>query len=577
MLWLTAILIFSYGASDAPAFVTGSPGLDGAGARSTIVAVVGSALSTGPCGEPAAGGCCEANGLPGCDDAECCNIVCVVDPFCCDSNWDCICVDEAIALCTECLCADNADCDDCNECTDDQCSDGTCQFDSSPAGTSCGDPSDTECDNPDTCDGAGTCLDNFEPARIPCDTDSDPCSIERCDSMGACTPRAAEFDGGCGGANPQWSCSTNWQDDVVPNNDMMNTFAVELDTVDDVLLDIDVVIDSLRIVDEATLSATQPVKGTGNLAVLEPCGILVEGQLFVADSPVIDASAGAVTIGPGGVYSAAPAAPPGVAASLTAGDITVLEGPGGTPGGALILSESMAAVSLGDLILDAGAGLNPGNCTPRLIAGDDAFVGVGDDVIVMGDVEVLYNSSTPLVLGDDFINESTNPLNFDWLDGDLLMNGPAHMLEVAGEDRGATISGLVDNFAFGALILAELANVELSDSFDNQLDGGGACDEALYVGILFLDTDAVLNTNGCKLYYYLLVNNGSIPGLEEDVLPICPGDFNVDFEVNIEDLLALLADWGPCPACVTDLDHDDVVSITDLLIFLPVWGPCPLN
>ncbi len=39
------------------------------------------------CG-PGAGPCSEANGSPGCDDTECCNAVCDLDPFCCDVEWD---------------------------------------------------------------------------------------------------------------------------------------------------------------------------------------------------------------------------------------------------------------------------------------------------------------------------------------------------------------------------------------------------------------------------------------------------------------------------------------------------------
>lgn len=50
-----------------------------------------------PCGEPDAGDCCGANGTPGCDDDVCCNAVCTVDPFCCQDTWDQICADAAPA------------------------------------------------------------------------------------------------------------------------------------------------------------------------------------------------------------------------------------------------------------------------------------------------------------------------------------------------------------------------------------------------------------------------------------------------------------------------------------------------
>jgi hypothetical protein len=41
----------------------------------------------------------SADGTPGCSDAACCNSVCDVDQFCCDLEWDDFCADEAEGLC----------------------------------------------------------------------------------------------------------------------------------------------------------------------------------------------------------------------------------------------------------------------------------------------------------------------------------------------------------------------------------------------------------------------------------------------------------------------------------------------
>jgi hypothetical protein len=54
------------------------------------------------CGDPAAGDCCVANGTPACSDAECCNLICGQDPFCCDTSWDSICANAAVAQCGVC-------------------------------------------------------------------------------------------------------------------------------------------------------------------------------------------------------------------------------------------------------------------------------------------------------------------------------------------------------------------------------------------------------------------------------------------------------------------------------------------
>ena len=48
---------------------------------------------------------------------------------------------------------------------DDSCDGaGACPNDGfEPSGTTCGDPADTICDNPDSCDANGACQDNYEP------------------------------------------------------------------------------------------------------------------------------------------------------------------------------------------------------------------------------------------------------------------------------------------------------------------------------------------------------------------------------------------------------------------------------
>lgn len=50
------------------------------------------------------------------------------------------------------------------------------------------------------------------------------------------------------------------------------------------------------------------------------------------------------------------------------------------------------------------------------------------------------------------------------------------------------------------------------------------------------------------------------------------GDVNGDEGVDIVDLLALLAAWGPCDDCTADLDGDGTVGIADLLALLANWG-----
>ena len=57
-----------------------------------------------------------------------------------------------------------------------------------PTGSTCGDPTDTDCDNPDTCDEAGNCVDNLEPAGTFCGdrTDTDCDNPDTCNGAGDC-------------------------------------------------------------------------------------------------------------------------------------------------------------------------------------------------------------------------------------------------------------------------------------------------------------------------------------------------------------------------------------------------------
>lgn len=52
------------------------------------------------CGDPEAGGCFEVHSTTGCDDADCCALVCAFNPDCCSTSWDENCVIVAVRFCT---------------------------------------------------------------------------------------------------------------------------------------------------------------------------------------------------------------------------------------------------------------------------------------------------------------------------------------------------------------------------------------------------------------------------------------------------------------------------------------------
>jgi hypothetical protein len=57
--------------------------------------------------------------------------------------------------------------------------------------------------------------------------------------------------------------------------------------------------------------------------------------------------------------------------------------------------------------------------------------------------------------------------------------------------------------------------------------------------------------------------------------PFCPGDVDKSGEVDADDLLIVIGDWGPCHGrCQGDCDDSGEVDMTDLLIVLGNWGSC---
>ncbi|MDG2020618.1 MAG: hypothetical protein P8J59_01565 [Phycisphaerales bacterium] len=94
------------------------------------------ATCAGLCGATASGSCFEANDSPSCEDATCCDAVCSIDPFCCDSSWDGNCAFFAGAVCeatgAECGDPDSGPCDEANgsaSCEDEECCNAVCEID----------------------------------------------------------------------------------------------------------------------------------------------------------------------------------------------------------------------------------------------------------------------------------------------------------------------------------------------------------------------------------------------------------------------------------------------------------------
>ncbi|HRX86068.1 MAG TPA: hypothetical protein P5572_13695, partial [Phycisphaerae bacterium] len=305
-------------------------------------------------------------------------------------------------------------------------------------------------------------------------------------------------------------------------------------------------------------------------------GELTAGTIDVADSGQVDvsedgslAASGAVTVGNAVVFAAARGLTPPVlnvrgSSQATAGSIAVIDD------GALSVQNSAQAAATGNVSLSSGAtrGLTP----PVLNVAPDATVMSGGDFSI--ETSATVEVTGKVAVGGSFQNQSTNPSSYSWEDGTLTMSGVAargeRQIENASEDRGPLdLSGFNSNFAFGVVEIGTNATVRIVDEFDNQQDGTADCDEAAYVKVLIIRPGATLLTDGCKLYFETLINEGgSIPELGTRVIPIGGGDVDSNGVIDNADFDAFLAAYGSCAGDVAylsaaDLDFDGCVTLED--------------
>lgn len=70
-------------------------------------------------------------------------------------------------------------------------------------------------------------------------------------------------------------------------------------------------------------------------------------------------------------------------------------------------------------------------------------------------------------------------------------------------------------------------------------------------------------------------NNGILDGCE----PTCDTDTNGTHGTDIDDLVAVITQWGACSPsplpCRGDVNYNRVVNIDDLVFVITLWGPCP--
>lgn len=206
-------------------------------------------LSGNVCGPPNTNSCFQHNSGPGCSDATCCETVCAIDSFCCDSQWDETC---AVIASVECemptVCPGTESCFLSHTtvgCHETDCCEQVCLLQSSCCedawSESCAALALEVCNLPSGCPAAGDCFsshgtlgcDNGSCCAIVCahqpacciqpwDTSCVETALLHCDGESACPAAESCFEehnsGGCEQAdccasvcaNDPYCCQTAW-------------------------------------------------------------------------------------------------------------------------------------------------------------------------------------------------------------------------------------------------------------------------------------------------------------------------------------------------------------------------------
>lgn len=211
-----------------------------------------------------------------------------------------------------------------------------------------------------------------------------------------------------------------------------------------------------------------------------------------------------------------------------------------------------------------------------------------DDYARWIDLALAYNPDTRFFVGAP------------WAPGGPSMETAAY--DAANETLATTAFEVVDQLrdAYGDDRIAFIGYGKTASVMKARFDAGTLPDivELVGVGPEYLFADGLIGHGGpmmlelCALSWATTLYGAPLETLafteyESDVAGIVaevlayneafrsgpvPGDVDGDGIVGLVDLLAVLADWGPCADCPSDLDGDGLVTFDDMLIVVTNWS-----
>ncbi len=531
------------------------------------------------CGAPGTGDCCQANGTPFCDDFDCCETVCAVDPFCCNSSWDGLCANRAEDFCPVLCPVFGACCFDesCVVLTQEECTtqgglyegdDTVCE--PNPCLPECGDTATGDC-----CEANGTpyCND-LACCDAVCAADPLCCSAawdESCaEAAGDLCPVLCPPRGAC--CLPDGTC----QDDVREPDCTAQFGAFQgesslcVETICPLPFNDDCenripIFDGISFFDSTDATTDGPPHlgcwanedeqvsqdlwynyspGCDGEVTVSLCASSFDTRLAVylgCDCPVSDDNLIVCNDNFCGLRSQ-------VTFSASAGQCYKIRLGGNGP-----------AAGSGVIGIDIDPD-QPTKPTLTLDANTRGAYEAGESVNVTLSISGLCGG-VAAASWEAFVEFDTAELQYQ----SVTYTASPFALHLLTEDPEVQIGP-------GLLNLAAAIDPEIPQ-FPTTVDSllvtitFTALTDGCFPTVTFADDPATRLENA--------VGGDILPLNLEPLEPSCIGDTNRDGVVDVTDLITVISAWNSSSSCVADFDGDGVVTVVDLVQVIVSWGPCP--
>jgi len=249
------------------------------------------------------------------------------------------------------------------------------------------------------------------------------------------------------------------------------------------------------------------------------------------------------------------------------------------------------------------------NVDDILVVDDGVVIRQGSEVAGAGTPVMADIFQTQMVSSGSWVSRGDDPTEADWAvqDGVLIAKTGDPITTGAGENWGDAFSAVAGNNlgdwvivgntdsadpASDMVLVLNGTHVIAREGDPVDLDGNGTFDDDAFIGrgtntlSAFAANDLYINDNR-TIYTILNLRDGAGNDLTSNPafgtpdafvrIQVCPGDFDRDFDVDLEDLALVLAAYGACAgdagySVVLDIDGSGCIDLPDLAVILANYG-----